>query len=768
MIDPIKPDYDNIPGSSQRPDFSYGISENSIEPYVSIITPFYNTGEIFYETASSILNQSFQQFEWIIINDCSDHSDSIKILNDFRDKDVRIKVVDHESNRGLSAARNTGFRIATTNYILQNDSDDLLEETALEKWLWFLVLYPQYSFCKGFSIGFGAEQYLWEDGFINGRGFLSKNLTDATCLIRRGVHDKVGGYDEGLKDGLEDWDFWLKCADAGYWGNNVREYLNWYRRRKDHSDRWANFTPRIKDDDAAGILKNKYPNLWKGSFPQLVNNENQIKKLPEELSKINNILTKNNDRITIILNSLDNDLEFKIIYNLTRRLIDLNYEISIIVVNESSLSKLSQLSCFTPDVFILQNFLNINQYYNFIAYFLNSRQVDILLLFNCAEFLQLTPLLKRYKPGAEIIFAISDDNTNNLDCTINSINKYFSFLDSIHLINSTPILLESSKSVDTNKVRRAHIVDTAYWKPDQVSRNEVRSELNIDAKDIVVISYFGQDLVNIKPLVLLNVFSQLSGRIPNLQFIIAGEGVYSQWLFYKKEFNTIQDRCRILSVTNDFILKRLFTASDIFFSPNEANNSENIILKAMSCGLYIVGVNKNYDYEIASDNYSSFIEYTNELEETNKFISIISEFIKNNKITTESSNIRANLLSRYSVSTMNDVLINRIKQRKEDNVNTIGIAENYNNIYSDIEKINENMLTDLRSANTNHYSFVDNLKTSIYKSDMLNLKYQRGIEFWQQNSQQWQDNAALSNQRLENISNNIFVRILKKIGLVKE
>ena len=69
----------------------------------------------------------------------SSEPESLRLLEEYRHKDSRIRVIDHEANRGLSAARNTGFHEARTDCIFQLDADDLIEPTTLE----FLGNFPQ-------------------------------------------------------------------------------------------------------------------------------------------------------------------------------------------------------------------------------------------------------------------------------------------------------------------------------------------------------------------------------------------------------------------------------------------------------------------------------------------------------------------------------------------------------------------------------------------------------------------------------------------------
>ena len=163
---------------------------------------------------------------------------SWKILQAYSNLDPRIRVIDHPTNHGLPAARNTGFREARCAYILYIDSDDLLEPTAAEKWLWFLEGHPEFAFAGGYSAGFGAHEYLWQSGFQDMEKNLEQNRINHVVMIRKKVLQEMNGYDEGMRDGLEDWDFWVRCANKGYWGNSIPEYLHWYRTRPQHTDRW--------------------------------------------------------------------------------------------------------------------------------------------------------------------------------------------------------------------------------------------------------------------------------------------------------------------------------------------------------------------------------------------------------------------------------------------------------------------------------------------------------------------------------------------------
>ena len=195
---------------------------------VTIVTPFLDTDPaVFAEAARSVERQSLQQWEWLIVDDGSTSGDARAALSEVEAKDPRIRVVRHERTRGVSAARNTAVEQARAPYVLFLDSDDMMEPTTAEKWLWFLVSHPEYAFVDGYVVGFGSEQLLWSHGFREASAFLDENFVGARCMMRRDVLLEVGGFDETIRDGFEDWELWLRCAAAGYWGDTMPEYLAW-------------------------------------------------------------------------------------------------------------------------------------------------------------------------------------------------------------------------------------------------------------------------------------------------------------------------------------------------------------------------------------------------------------------------------------------------------------------------------------------------------------------------------------------------------------
>ena len=469
MIDPKNPDFTNTPVSSKRPSYEYNLKDSSVTPYVTIITPFYNTGSFFDETARSVLQQSFQQWEWLIINDGSSDEESRIILDSYRDIDPRIKVIDHDVNRGLSAARNTGFRAARSDYIVQIDSDDLLEPTAVEKWWWFLESFPEYGFCKGFSVGFGSIQYLHQFGFHNREAFLIDNLVDSNSMIRKDVHKLVGEYDETNRDGLEDYEFWLRSASFGYWGDTIPEYLSWYRRRNvTHTDKWVNLRLE-KRISFLKFLRARYPKLWEGHFPKIITRDYTENAILKDELPCENRLRKNKPRLLIISESLIEDEGSEFHYHVAKQLSQKGWEVTLAIKADGDITFYSILGQFTPDIFILNHYIRKLDYPRFLRYLIRSRNVDVVLIDNSMLGYMLLPYFRSHFPDLIFIDYINEgsENAGSQSCYELGVN-YQKFLN---------LNVVSSEFLKTQMIRAGADSDRIDRLPPEIDTEELGEKM---------------------------------------------------------------------------------------------------------------------------------------------------------------------------------------------------------------------------------------------------------------------------------------------------
>jgi glycosyltransferase involved in cell wall biosynthesis len=108
-------------------------------PRISVITAVYNGSKYLAQTIDSVLAQSFRDFEYILVDDGSTDS-SREIIAGY--KDPRIRLISHEQNRGLVAARNTAFAHACGELIALTDQDDISKPERFERQVAFLDAHP--------------------------------------------------------------------------------------------------------------------------------------------------------------------------------------------------------------------------------------------------------------------------------------------------------------------------------------------------------------------------------------------------------------------------------------------------------------------------------------------------------------------------------------------------------------------------------------------------------------------------------------------------
>lgn len=137
------------------------MSQNS--PEISVIMPAYNAEKYIAASIESILNQTFKNFELLILDDAS--SDKTKeIVLSFAKNDSRIVYVEKQSNHGPATLRNEGIHLAKGNFIALNDADDLSESTRFEKQIAVFKSQPNVAVCGSWILNFGEnmESYVFQ------------------------------------------------------------------------------------------------------------------------------------------------------------------------------------------------------------------------------------------------------------------------------------------------------------------------------------------------------------------------------------------------------------------------------------------------------------------------------------------------------------------------------------------------------------------------------------------------------------------------------
>lgn len=202
-------------------------------PTVSVMIPYYNCKEYIVETVQSVLNQSYQNFEIIIVDDGSapEHADYLREF--LADKPaIRYAV---QNNQGVAAARNHAARLAGGKYFLFLDSDDLILPDYIEKCVTVLENNPDCKLVYPLAEYFDAQEGLWNLPDYDGlESLLKGNRIPIISMHRAEDFVSLGGFDENLTT-HEDWDLWIRLLSNGGTVIRIPEVLFRYRKRRDGS-----------------------------------------------------------------------------------------------------------------------------------------------------------------------------------------------------------------------------------------------------------------------------------------------------------------------------------------------------------------------------------------------------------------------------------------------------------------------------------------------------------------------------------------------------
>lgn len=201
------------------------------DPLVSIIVPCYNQAQYLAEALQSVLDQTYSNWECIIINDGSpDNTEAV--AQEWLETDNRFKYI-FKKNGGLSSARNAGNTIAEGEFILPLDADDRIGPNYLslavdefKKDSDLKVVYCQ-------AEKFGDEVGEWKLPCYSIKNLAIDNMIFCSAIYKKGDWEIVGGYDLNMIYGLEDWEFWISILKNGGKVICLDEVSFYYRIKKE-------------------------------------------------------------------------------------------------------------------------------------------------------------------------------------------------------------------------------------------------------------------------------------------------------------------------------------------------------------------------------------------------------------------------------------------------------------------------------------------------------------------------------------------------------
>lgn len=220
------------------------------KPLISVIMGIYNCAETLEEAVDCIINQTYENWELIMCDDCS-KDDTLEIALKIAEKDCRIHVIRNGRNCTLAPSLNHCLQHAKGKYIARMDGDDICALDRFEKELIFLETHSAFALvsCQMnlYDVG-GVYRVVTHVTEPTGKDLLYRSqFCHAGCMMRADVLRQLGGYSEKKScNRVEDYDLWVRMYAAGYKGFNIQEPL--YSMRDDrNANRRRTFKNRMNE-----------------------------------------------------------------------------------------------------------------------------------------------------------------------------------------------------------------------------------------------------------------------------------------------------------------------------------------------------------------------------------------------------------------------------------------------------------------------------------------------------------------------------------------
>jgi len=246
---------------------------------ISVIIACYNDTEFLENAIDSVRNQDFENIEIILINDGS----SLETKEYLSSIKYKVDKFLSQENEGPGSARNRGIKEATGEYILILDSDDYFEKDFCSRAIEILKANSEIKIVSCYARWFIDERnfqiYKPKGGDV--RNFLVSNAAVGNSMIRKSEFIECGGYDEKMKSGFEDWEFFIRLLAKGGKCCVIPDILFHYRKRTNSRSTGA----IEKKYELQEYIYNKHASLYKEHFSAFVHDWLKSIKKSEKFKK---------------------------------------------------------------------------------------------------------------------------------------------------------------------------------------------------------------------------------------------------------------------------------------------------------------------------------------------------------------------------------------------------------------------------------------------------------------------------------------------------
>ncbi|MBR3134882.1 MAG: glycosyltransferase [Clostridia bacterium] len=713
-----------------------------MEPLITVVIPFYNDKQYIEQAVNSVLNQTFPCFEVLIIDDGSKDEESLKKLQEVSKIDDRI-IVFHKENEGLAATRDYGAEKASNSskYLFFLDSDDLIEPTYFECAYWTLETNQKASWAYTDSVGFEADEYLWNKWFDSEKEKKQNDLV-ASAMIRKDDFNLVGGYELREKSVNEDWNFWLKMIANGKFPVRMNFYGFWYRRKENGSELAKSKENKKRALEIVNETAKKIKKPVKAI--QYPNYSYNWEKPVIEIESVPKIKVKKNSKTNLlmiipwmIMGGAD-----KFNLDLIKGLDKNKFEVTIISTEPATNQYVQEFSKYAT-IYELPSFINQKYWTAFINYIIEKNNINIIMNTNSETGYTMLPFIKSSYPNIPIIDYIHMEEWYNRNGGYSrDSSAAASVIDKTLTCNkNSERILEEYFERKKEELGTVYIgVDEDIFNPRNYDKDSEREYFKINKK--YVIGYICRITEQKRPFLLLEVIKELKKTRDDFVVLIAGTGN----LFHK-----VKSKAKALGINENIIFagkvsetQKFYSACDLTFNCSIKEGLALTSYESLAMGVPVISSDVGGQNELINEDVGiivpclqkeeDILDFNYSEEEITQYVDGINRIIDN--IGDYKSKCRDRVLSGFTISQMVRNMSNLLEEtRKNPNKTKIENGKRLSNCTDILSELvvrgfisdEEKYKWECKVYNESFGFEQDDYKMQLFKDKMWERAWYRGL-----------------------------------------
>lgn len=621
-------------------------------PLVSVVIPCYNYGRYVEEAIDSVLAQTFQNFEIIVVDGGSNDGTTIPTLKALHKPKTAFYF---RKGRHLAGDnRNYGIRRAAGKYICCLDADDKLKPTYLEKALYLLETY-HYDLVSTSLELFGHKEGVWSVPKNPSLAEIVKwNQFTTVAVFRKEFWKKAKGYyDTGLgKEHIyEDWDFWVRVMALGARAINIAEPLMLYRSAEEGASLSSHPELKPMEEHREAIVARNRKLLGPANFNRSQQRNSLQIKVQDGYANLLGARQPPTDRTRILfaLPFVITGGADTVLLQLAKHLSEHGFDISVLTTIKTDASfgdNTARYEAITKEIYHLYNFLeDESDWKDFIYYLIEAKGIDIVFIVGSAFVYDILPELKQKFPHVKVV-----DQLFNEVGHIENNRKHAQLIDTNIVANETirDVLIRDYGEAEEKVQVIVHGVDVeGEFNPQNIDATEVAAS-GIFPKDAFVVSFMGRFSEEKRPEMFVDIAHALRAH-ERMHFLMLGHGPeYAQVKQYIGRLN-LEGRIYAPGFVPD--LKPFLKLTDVLAIPSRIEGIPIILMESLALGVPVVASNVGGIPSIITNFEIGFVCDPGRIEEFTQYLELL--YTDASLCARLKSNARAYAAQHLSVDKMN-------------------------------------------------------------------------------------------------------------------